>query len=206
MKSRTYLKIAAAVLAVFIGWTYAGVINAAEPKKKKTPVSKSMDPNDPTSVIYLDSSGKLAGTGDPTKPVSESFKAGQAWHPQALSAAGLPKDRYGLIDWVKLVNNNTITPKGTLDPAAEDAPPLDMDVVIPAKGKFVNDVTYPHSIHTYWFNCENCHTAIFLPARGENNMTMAGIAKGQWCGKCHGKVAFPLTDCARCHNVAKAKK
>jgi c(7)-type cytochrome triheme protein len=35
-------------------------------------------------------------------------------------------------------------------------------------------------------------------------MTMVGIAEGKWCGRCHGKVAFPLTDCQRCH--VKPKK
>lgn len=209
MKSRTYFRIAAVTLAVvFTGWMAVRVINAAEPQpiKKKAAVSQTVDPSDPTSIIYLDTSGKLAGTGDATKPVSASFKAGQAWHPQAMSAAVFPKDKYGLVDWAKTVKQgNIIAPRPSLDPTVEDTPPLDMDVIITAKGRFTNDVTYPHWIHTYWFNCDNCHTEIFIPAAGQNNMTMVGIVSGQWCGRCHGKVAFPLTDCSRCHNVPKAK-
>jgi c(7)-type cytochrome triheme protein len=172
----------------------------AEPKKKVSPV---IDPADPTSVIYLDTAGKIAGTGDPSRPASEAWRAGLSWHPQALAAAGVPKDRYGLVDWARSARENLINPKHSLDPQAEEMPPLDMDIVIPAKGLFVPDVTYPHAIHTYWLSCDGCHPAIFQPARGENKMTMVAIANGQFCGRCHGKVAFPLTDCSRCHNVPK---
>jgi len=27
--------------------------------------------------------------------------------------------------------------------------------------------------------------------------------QGQWCGRCHNKIAFPLTDCNRCHSSPK---
>ncbi len=37
-------------------------------------------------------------------------------------------------------------------------------------------------------------------------MTMRGIVKGKWCGRCHNKVAFPLSNCTRCHTVPKKKK
>jgi c(7)-type cytochrome triheme protein len=78
-------------------------------------------------------------------------------------------------------------------------PPLPLDVLIIAKSDFVDDVIYPHEIHTWWLKCEVCHPKIFVPAKGQNKMTMSGIAEGKWCGRCHGKVAFPLTDCTRCH-------
>jgi c(7)-type cytochrome triheme protein len=181
-----------------VAFAFTGNIDAAQ--KDKAP---KIDPNDPSSVIYLDTSGKPAGLGDPSKPPSVAYKAGQGWHPQALSAAGLPKDKYGLVDWAKLVRENIIKPKPSLDPNADEMPPLKMDVVIPAKGDFVNDVLYPHEMHTYWLKCEVCHPKIFVPAKGQNNMTMVGIVQGKWCGRCHGKVAFPLTDCNRCHTVPK---
>ena len=68
MKSRTYFRIAAVTLAVvFTGWMAVRVINAAEPQpiKKKAAVSQTVDPSDPTSVIYLDTSGKLAAPETP---------------------------------------------------------------------------------------------------------------------------------------------
>jgi c(7)-type cytochrome triheme protein len=202
------------------GVAVSGAINKAESASTDKPVmlaaaattkaapAPKIDPNDPKSIIYLDTAGKPAGIGDPNKPASAAYQAGSGWHPQALSAAGLPKDRYGLVDWAKLVRANIINPKHSLDPAAEEMPPLPMDVLIEAKGDFVNDVIYPHEMHTYWLSCEVCHPAIFVPAKGTNNMTMVGIVQGQWCGRCHGKVAFPLTDCNRCHTSPKksAKK
>jgi hypothetical protein len=32
---------------------------------------------------------------------------------------------------------------------------------------------------------------------------MLHILEGKQCGQCHGAVAFPLTECARCHNTAR---
>lgn len=177
---------------------------AAPKKAEKGANAQKIDPTDPGSIIYLDTSGKPAGVGgDAAKPASAAYKIGAGWHPQAISGAGLPKDKYGLVDWAKLVRENLIKPKPSLDPEEEEMPPLQMDILIEAKGDFVNDVIYPHEMHTYWLKCEVCHPQIFNPAKGSNNMTMMGIVQGQWCGRCHGKVAFPLTDCNKCHSSPK---
>lgn len=182
---------------------------AAAASKKSEKADQKIDPSDPASVIYLDTSGKPAGLGDPSKPPSAAYKMGQGWHPTALSATGLPKDRYGLIDWAKIVRENILKPRHSLDTSEEEMPPLKMDVLIPAKGDFVNDVIYPHEMHTYWLKCEICHASvggpIFMPAAGSNQMTMVEIAQGKFCGRCHGKVAFPLSDCNRCHTSPKKK-
>jgi hypothetical protein len=34
-------------------------------------------------------------------------------------------------------------------------------------------------------------------------MNMLQILSGEKCGQCHGAVAFPLTECARCHRVPR---
>ncbi len=177
---------------------------AAEKKKPEPSVSSSVDKV--KSSIYLGSDGKPAGMGNPENPVSEAYKIGMSERPAALAGAGLPKDRFGLVDWVAVVEKGEIDPVGSLDPKKPDVPPFDMDVIIAAKGDFVNDVMFPHDIHTYWLGCENCHPAIFVMGKGKNKMSMAEIAEGKWCGRCHGKVAFPLTDCARCHTEKKARK
>ncbi|MBI5827250.1 MAG: hypothetical protein HZB22_05950 [Deltaproteobacteria bacterium] len=208
-------------LSVFLGLAYTGSIDTASAAQKakstdaaqksdkeaasSTSTVPKLDPSDPTSVIYLDTSGKPAGVGDPNRPPSVAYQAGKGWHPAALSVAGLPKDRYGLIDWAKLVREKLIKPRFSLDPNDEEMEPLQMDILIPAKGDYVNDVIYPHEMHTYWLKCEVCHPKIFIPAKGQNNMTMVGIVQGQWCGRCHGKVSFPLTDCNRCHVSPKKK-
>ncbi|MDH4226513.1 MAG: hypothetical protein OEV59_01980 [Deltaproteobacteria bacterium] len=196
------LSLKAALLAfafIVAGYiAYAPVNEAVSAQKKADPnVSPVVDPKNPNSVLYLDKAGNIAGTGDPSKKAPVT-------HVIALSDPSIPKDKYGNADWVKLVNSGAISPKGSLD-GGEDMPPLDMDVIIKSKTPSVGDVKYPHSIHTYWFTCDNCHPAIFIPAAGTNNMNMAGIAKGEWCGKCHGKVAFELKDCARCHIPKKTE-
>lgn len=199
---RFYPKIilpALTALAVFLWFAYGGT-GMAQEKAKTTTI---LDPADPSSILYLDTSGKLAGTGDPTKPPSQFYRVGMGWHPQALTDTRLPKDKYGLIDWAKLVKTNMIKPRWSLDPNEEEMPPLDLDIIISSKSDFVNDVKYPHWIHTWWLKCEVCHPKIFVPAKGQNNMFMTGIAEGQWCGRCHGKIAFPLGDCNRCHTVPK---
>jgi hypothetical protein len=33
---------------------------------------------------------------------------------------------------------------------------------------------------------------------------MQKILDGEQCGVCHGAVAFPLTECRRCHSVSNA--
>lgn len=209
------------ILAAFIGYAGLKLAIAAEPAKPaaepqkaapaakpaaKPGVSPILDPKDPKSVLYLDTKGNLAGTGDPAKsgPASEAARAGAGWHPAALASTVLPKDRYGLVDWAKATKDNVITPRASLDPKEEEMPPMDMNVAIETKSDFINNVNYPHYMHTWWLKCEVCHPDIFMPAKGQNNMTMSGIAQGQWCGRCHGKVAFPLTDCVRCHNQPKA--
>ena len=171
--------------------------------KTEPAVTTAARPASGKSSIYLGSDGKMAGIGDPSKPVSEAYKIGMSARPAALAGAGLPKDKFGLIDWVAVVKKGEIKPIGSLDPGKPDIPPFDMDIVIEAKGDFVNNVLFPHSDHTYWLSCENCHPAIFAMGKGKNKMSMVEISEGKWCGRCHGKVAFPLTDCSRCHTKQK---
>lgn len=187
-------------LVAVLSFIVVGTLSEAATDKA---AKKKIDPSDPTSVIYLGTSGKLAGTGDGTKPAGIGYQKGRAWHPQALKATGLPKDKFGLIDWAKIVRQGLIKPKFSLDPNADEMPPMPLDILIPAKGDFVNDVLYPHEIHTWWLKCEVCHPKIFVPAKGQNNMSMVGVVEGKWCGRCHNKVAFPLSDCQRCHTVPK---
>lgn len=164
---------------------------APAPSAKKPVVASKLGPGDPRSGIYLSITGDMAGMGDPSQSVSEAYRIGQGEHPEALAGAGLPKDKFGLIDWMAIVNDGTIVPRSSLKVGAPDIPSFDMNVLIESKGDFVNDVLFPHKAHTYWLKCENCHTGIFIMAKGKNNMTMQGIARGEWCGRCHGKVAFP---------------
>jgi hypothetical protein len=46
-------------------------------------------------------------------------------------------------------------------------------------------------------------SAIFIPQKGANQISMASILLGEKCGVCHGKVAFPVSECRLCHSKKK---
>ena len=112
----------------------------------------------------------------------------------------LPKEAAGGTDWVKALNENLITPKPGLDAKAEDEPVMDMDVELVPKDLPDFKATYPHKLHTQLLACTNCHPAIFKMEKGGDPITMEKIFAGEYCGRCHGRVAFdPVTACPRCH-------
>jgi len=120
----------------------------------------------------------------------------------------LPKDTEGRVNWTASVMGGFINPRGTLDPKDKEKPPLDLNIFIEAKVPLMANVIFPHSIHTYWLKCSNCHPKIFLAETGANPITMDEIWQGKWCGRCHGKVAFdfwPRANCLRCHMILKGR-
>lgn len=181
---------------------------------KKSTKGKILDPKNKNSLIYLNTDGTMGGTGDIKKSglASISIKDGQGWHPAALTESNLPVDRYGLVDWVKLTTGELIDPKWTFEENADpdDEEMLDVDILFEALGDFTDNVIFPHDIHTWWLKCEICHDSvggpIFEPAAGANRVRMVEMVGGKWCGRCHNRVAFPLTDCKRCHVRPKNAK
>ncbi|MFZ5863494.1 MAG: cytochrome c3 family protein [Nitrospirota bacterium] len=127
---------------------------------------------------------------------------GSGIEPHPLAFAFLPKTEQGYVDWVGAVELGVIRPIDSLDPLRMVLEPMNFDVVFPVKGD-LPDVVYPHYGHTLWLDCKNCHPGIFVMRAGANRVTMAAIAKGEFCGRCHGKVAFSLADCNRCHSRPK---
>ena len=121
---------------------------------------------------------------------------------QAIPLQILPKDNAGNVDWVKSLRQGLIKPKDSLDPGKPITPVIDLDVVFKVKGD-LPDVVYPHYPHTQWLSCSNCHPKIFIMQAGANKVTMKKIEEGQFCGRCHGVVAFPLSNCTRCHSKPK---
>lgn len=117
----------------------------------------------------------------------------------------LPQNEQGEVDWVAAIELGVINPMDDLDPQKKTVPPMDFNVVFKVKGD-LPDVVYPHYPHTLWMDCKNCHPGIFVMQAGANSVTMDAIAKGEFCGRCHGKVAFPLSDCNRCHSRPKPGK
>lgn len=115
----------------------------------------------------------------------------------------MPKANSGnRVDWVQALEQGDIAPRyDRLDPDAKPVV-MDLNIVREVKGSMPN-VVYPHKQHTEWLDCSNCHPAIFIPQKGANQISMASILLGQKCGVCHGKVAFPVSECRKCHSQAK---
>ena len=117
--------------------------------------------------------------------------------------AGLPRSNSGnRVDWVAALGQKRIAPRwDKADPKAAGMV-LDLNIVREVKGS-MPDVVYPHKQHTEWLDCSNCHPAIFVPQKGANQISMAAILLGEKCGVCHGKVAFPVSECRLCHSKKK---
>ena len=137
------------------------------------------------------------GIHDPANDGTHSLQ------PPLTAFAPLPKSNDGnRVDWVKSLNENLIRPRVDRNDPNAAAMVMDLNIVREVKGS-MPDVVYPHKQHTQWLDCSNCHPAIFIPQKGANQISMAAILLGQKCGVCHGKVAFPVSDCRRCHSKSK---
>jgi c(7)-type cytochrome triheme protein len=100
------------------------------------------------------------------------------------------------------MDQGLIEPRNSITPVSTPPIVLDLNIIREVKGS-MPDVVYPHKQHTQWLDCSNCHPAIFIPQKGANQISMASILLGEKCGVCHGKVAFPVSECRRCHSRPK---
>lgn len=117
----------------------------------------------------------------------------------------LPDATFGNgVNWVAALAKHKITPRAD-QLGKKQQFTLDMNIPMEVPGT-MNNVLFPHKAHTAWLACSNCHTAIFIMKRGGNPITMKKINNGEYCGVCHGKVAFPIADCNRCHSQKKQVK
>lgn len=115
---------------------------------------------------------------------------------------GLTPDHAGnQVRWVQVLDKGEIRPREKLFPQTV-VQKLDLDVILDAKGG-MPAVRFPHRPHTEWLDCVNCHDALFAKRAGGSKISMFKILQGEQCGVCHGAVAFPLTECARCHSIPR---
>ncbi len=142
----------------------------------------------------------LDGIHDPTNEGT-----GLLQHPKDAfkDLPGISSGNY--VDWVQSLAKGLITPRYDRLKPEEEAVVFDLDIVREVKGT-MPDVVYPHDRHTQWLDCSNCHPDIFIPEKGKNQISMAQILMGQKCGVCHGKVAFPVSECRKCHSKKKEEK
>jgi c(7)-type cytochrome triheme protein len=117
----------------------------------------------------------------------------------------LPRDHAGNADWVAALKQGLYRPRASIEmlPAHEvdiGAAPFAFDFWFPNDAPdSLMDAFFPHSVHTAIIDCRQCHGPVMRYK--DNKIQMSDILDGQFCGKCHGKVAFnPINACERCHS------
>lgn len=132
-------------------------------------------------------------------PRSRAIKILQ--QPQEALQRLTPDNTGNQVRWVHALDKGEIKPRERLFPGTK-VEKLDLDIILDVKGG-MPAVRFPHRPHTEWLDCSNCHDAIFAKRTGGSKISMYKILQGEQCGVCHGAVAFPLTECARCHSIPR---
>jgi len=115
----------------------------------------------------------------------------------------LPRDGGGnQVDWVKALEKGYIKPHTSIRSNTK-LKVLDLDILWRNTGE-MNMALFPHKQHTEWLACSDCHEWLFKSKAGATKFDMFNILNGEYCGRCHGAVAFPLTECKRCHSVPRS--
>ena len=111
-----------------------------------------------------------------------------------------PTTEYGnQIDWVAALERNLIAPRRFLKEGSS-VMSLDRTIEREADTAGISSAVFPHKAHLEWMGCDMCHPDVFtIKTNGTDNLTMAEVLNGRFCGKCHLGVAFPLNNCNRCH-------
>jgi len=134
---------------------------------------------------------------DPTNPDYERLQRSEE------ATRNLPHDAVGFPDWMRALREGRIDPRSDISgPGRMDV--LDLDVIM-RNTRDMPHVRFPHRAHTQWLACSNCHPDPFQPVAGRATIRMADIFRGQYCGRCHDRVAFiTFFSCHRCHSVPQS--
>ena len=154
-----------------------------------------------TGALYAQSNGwkplKEDGLHDPENPAIEFLQE------PAEALSQLPPDGVGnKVLWNRALRERYIEPRTNVYPETK-IEIIDMDIIMEKTGEMPL-VLFPHLPHTEWLDCTNCHDKIFVKKVDANQINMFTILSGNHCGQCHGAVAFPLTECNRCHSVPRS--
>lgn len=107
------------------------------------------------------------------------------------------------INWEKAEESGLIKLIDYIEGLSTKRPPManQKDFSIGAKVDGVPEIIFSHKKHTVWNGCELCHPDIFVGVKkGTEKYSMIDLFAGRYCGACHGTVAFPQSDCRRCHS------
>lgn len=147
----------------------------------------------PAPVVARPSAPTVAAVDEGPPPAFE-----RTLNPDSARAL-LPRDHAGNIDWVQAFRTGVIRPRAALP--GSSAPPNGFQFGFDFMYKGPDstfDALFPHSVHTEWLACQQCHPRIF--AYRNTPVTMGDIFQGRFCAECHGKVSYPvMTGCERCH-------
>jgi len=108
------------------------------------------------------------------------------------------------VRWVEAIEEGYINPRPSILDSNYEMQVLDLDV-IRTRTADMPMVLFPHKKHTEWLECSNCHEWLFKSKRGATRFGMFDVLNGEYCGRCHGAVAFPLIECFYCHSVHRGE-
>lgn len=117
----------------------------------------------------------------------------------------LPKDDLDEVDWTAALREGIIKPRASIAGGVDPETKVFKWDFYLAGPDPESDAYFPHSEHTRWLTCESCHPAIFpyrelgMAGSEDHAIYMDQLFAGEYCGKCHGAVAFVLDSCNRCH-------
>lgn len=133
-----------------------------------------------------------------------SARLGSSWSPEKLKDGKFPLDRLGHIDWAALKESGAYAPLKSAGKEATDEV-RDNTIYYEPKMAFIKGVLFSHRTHSSSIGCATCHPEIFKDSLGGSPASMQDMSTGVSCGACHGKTAFKLADCNRCHTVVQGK-
>jgi len=138
------------------------------------------------------------GLHDPTGPGAKQLQN------PAEALYYLPSAFSGnMVRWVEAIEEGYIDPLPSILDSKYEMQVLDLDVIRTRTAEMPM-VLFPHKKHTEWLDCGNCHEWLFRSKRGATRFGMFDVLSGEYCGRCHGAVAFPLVECFYCHSVRRS--
>lgn len=134
----------------------------------------------------------------------------QEKEPPQLEEQPLPTTKYGdQVDWVSALETGAIQPldyiPGQVRMNRNMALPKHLEKPLYWTTSARNVIVrFPHTAHTQWLDCANCHPDLFtIKSTGTVEFHKETNLYGQYCGACHMNVAFPMNGCGRCHPGVK---
>ena len=123
---------------------------------------------------------------------SSKFEAFLLKTPMQRSSAG------NGVNWTEGLNSGAVKPQTFLSKQPREMT-FGKELQLQTGTSRITAARFPHKAHTAWLDCDNCHPDLFAIRKTETHFSMDEILKGNYCGVCHLKVAFPMNECRRCH-------